>query len=80
MQIESVAAAKNCNIPIIGMGGIFEPEDAIEFLIAGATGVAVGTANFIDPTTIVRVIDGIERYLTEKGHSSVYDIVGTVKA
>lgn len=73
-------ASKNCNIPIIGMGGIFEPEDAIEFLIAGATGVAVGTANFIDPTTITRVINGIEHYLTEKGHSSVYDIVGTVKA
>lgn len=73
-------ASKNCTIPIIGMGGIFEPEDAIEFLIAGATSVAVGTANFIDPTTIVRVIDGIERYLEEKGHSSVYDIVGTVKA
>ncbi|WP_372795469.1 dihydroorotate dehydrogenase [Pontiella sp.] len=72
-------AAQNCSIPIIGMGGIFEPEDAIEFLIAGATAVAVGTANFIDPTTIVRVIDGIERYLEEKGHSSVYDIVGTVK-
>ncbi|MDF7824914.1 dihydroorotate dehydrogenase [Pontiellaceae bacterium B12227] len=72
-------AAQACNIPIIGMGGIFEPEDAIEFLIAGATAVAVGTANFIDPTTIDRVIDGIEQYLINKGHSSVADIVGTVK-
>ncbi|MDF7801473.1 dihydroorotate dehydrogenase [Pontiellaceae bacterium B1224] len=72
-------AAQACNIPIIGMGGIFEPEDAIEFLIAGATAVAVGTANFIDPTTIDRVIDGIENYLVEKGHRSVYDIVGSVK-
>lgn len=72
-------AAQNCTIPIIGMGGIFEPEDAIEFLIAGATAVAVGTANFIDPTTINRVINGIEQYLIEKGHSSVHDIVGTVK-
>jgi dihydroorotate dehydrogenase (NAD+) catalytic subunit len=72
-------AAQACNIPIIGMGGIFEPEDAIEFMIAGATAVAVGTANFIDPTTIVRVIDGIEAYLIRKGHSSVADIVGTVQ-
>ena len=73
-------AAKAVNIPIIGMGGIFEPEDAIEFMVAGATAVAVGTANFVDPTTIGRVIDGIERYLTEKGHSSVHGIIGSVKA
>jgi dihydroorotate dehydrogenase (NAD+) catalytic subunit len=72
-------AAQATTLPIIGMGGIFGPEDAIEFMIAGATAVAVGTANFIDPTTLVRVIDGIEAYLIEKGHSSVSDIVGTVK-
>lgn len=73
-------AFKSCNIPIIGMGGIFEPEDAIEFMIAGAMSVAVGTANFVDPTTISRVIDGIESYLNKKGHNSVTDLVGTVKA
>lgn len=73
-------AARAIDIPIIGMGGIFEPEDAIEFMIAGATAVAVGTANFVDPSTIDRVIDGIEHYLIKKGHSSVADIVGTVKA
>lgn len=73
-------AAQAIDIPIIGMGGIFEPADAIEFMIAGATSVAVGTANFVDPTTIGRVIDGIERYLAEKGHCSVHDIIGTVKA
>ncbi|MDH3982252.1 MAG: dihydroorotate dehydrogenase [Kiritimatiellaceae bacterium] len=72
-------AAQQINIPIIGMGGIFEPEDAVEFMIAGATAVAVGTANFIDPTTIDRVIDGIEKYLIEKGHTSVADIIGSVK-
>lgn len=71
-------AAQATSLPIIGMGGIFEPEDALEFMIAGATSVAVGTANFIDPTTIVRVIDGIEAYLIKKGHRSVSDIVGTV--
>jgi dihydroorotate dehydrogenase (NAD+) catalytic subunit len=73
-------AARACRIPIIGMGGIFEPEDAIEFMIAGATAVAVGTANFVDPTTIERVIAGIEDYLVRMGHASVKDIVGTVKA
>lgn len=73
-------AAKATRLPIIGMGGIFEPEDAIEFMIAGAAAVAVGTANFVDPSTIDRVIDGIEAYLVRKGHSSAGDIVGSVKA
>ncbi|VGO22749.1 dihydroorotate dehydrogenase [Pontiella sulfatireligans] len=73
-------AFKACSIPIIGMGGIFEPEDAIEFMIAGATSVAVGTANFVDPTTIDRVIDGIEAYLARKGLSAASELVGTVKA
>ena len=56
-------AASAVEIPIIGMGGIFTPADAIEFLCAGATAVAVGTANFIDPTTPLRVIDGIADYM-----------------
>jgi dihydroorotate dehydrogenase (NAD+) catalytic subunit len=73
-------AAKATTLPIIGMGGIYEPEDAIEFMIAGATAVAVGTANFTDPSTVIRVIDGIEAYLDEKGRASIADIVGTVKA
>ncbi len=73
-------AAKATTLPIIGMGGIFEPEDAIEYMIAGATSVAVGTANFVDPSTVDRVIDGIEAYLVRKGHQSVQDIVGTVQA
>ena len=73
-------AAKATTLPIIGMGGIFEPEDAIEFMVAGASAVAVGTANFTDPSTALRVIAGIESYLEQKGHSSVADIVGTVKA
>ncbi len=71
-------AAKATKLPIIGMGGIFEPEDAIEFMVAGATAVAVGTANFTDPSTAMRVIDGIEEYLVKKGHRAVADIVGTV--
>jgi dihydroorotate dehydrogenase (NAD+) catalytic subunit len=73
-------AAKATSLPIIGMGGIFEPEDAIEFMIAGASAVAVGTANFVDPSTALRVIDGIEAYLERKGHAAAADIVGTVNA
>ncbi len=73
-------AARATRLPIIGMGGIFEAEDAIEYMIAGAASVAVGTANFVDPSTAVRVIDGIEAYLVRKGHPSVQDIVGTVQA
>ena len=73
-------AAQSTKLPIIGMGGIFEPEDAIEYMVAGATAVAVGTANFVDPATVDRVIDGIEAYVVRKGYSSVKDIVGTVQA
>lgn len=67
-------ASKAVSIPIIGMGGILEPADAIEFLAAGATAVAVGTANFIDPTTPLRVIDGIADYLRRHGMERVSDI------
>lgn len=73
-------AAQAVRIPIIGMGGIMDPKDAIEFLIAGASAVAVGTANFIDPTTPLRVIDGISDYLRRHGHARVGEIVGSVVA
>ncbi len=72
-------AAQVVDIPIIGMGGVSTPEDALEFIIAGASAVAVGTANFTDPSTAVRVIDGIERWLSAKNIASVDDLVGTVK-
>lgn len=71
-------AAKVVNIPIIGMGGISSAADAIEFIIAGASAVAVGTANFTDPSTSLRVIDGIEAYLVQHNIKSVKDLVGTV--
>lgn len=72
-------AAQAVKIPIIGMGGISCPEDAIEFIIAGASAVAVGTANFTDPSTSIRVIEGIEAYLIQYGFTSVKELVGTVK-
>ena len=68
---QTAAAVK---IPIIGMGGIVTPEDAIELLCAGATAVAVGTANFVDPGTPLRVIDGIRAYMARHGFSSVAQI------
>ncbi len=73
-------AAQVVDIPIIGMGGIMEPEDALEMIIAGASAVAVGTANFTDPSTALRVIDGIERWLAAKNIMAVDDLVGTTKA
>ncbi len=72
-------AAKAVKIPIIGMGGIREAAEAIEFLIAGARAVAVGTANFTDPATALRVADGIQAYLVRKKLASVSELVGTVK-
>lgn len=67
-------AAAVATVPILAMGGIFEPEDAIEFLLAGATAVAVGTANFIDPATPLRVADGISDYLRRHGLESVAEL------
>ena len=66
-------AAAVATVPILAMGGIFEPEDAIEFLLAGAKAVAIGTATFIDPSTPIRVIDGIEAYMVRHGYTSMAD-------
>ena len=71
--------AQAVNIPIIGMGGISSAEDAIEFLLAGASAVSVGTANFHDPATTLKVIDGIEAYMKKNGFEHVSDMVGIVK-
>lgn len=62
------------DIPVIGMGGISSAEDAIEFIMAGATGIAVGTANFIDPQATAKVIDGIEAYMKRKNVEDLADI------
>ncbi len=72
-------AAQAVNIPIIGMGGIYSTEDALEFIIAGASAVAVGTANFTDPSTAVRILEGIESRLAAKGVAAVDDLTGAVR-
>ena len=71
--------ARTVRVPVIGIGGIRRAEDAIEFFIAGATAVQIGTANFIDPRTALDVIAGIKRYLTEHGIKDVADLVGTLE-
>lgn len=70
--------AKAVKIPVIGIGGIMTPKDALEFLIAGAVAVQVGTANFIDPCTTIKIIDGIESYLVEKKIKKIADITGSL--
>ena len=72
-------ASRAVKIPVIGMGGIMTGEDAIEFFLAGASAVAVGTAIFADPMAPLRVIDGIDAWLDRKGIASVKEIVGAVK-
>ncbi len=72
-------AAQTVSIPIVGMGGIMNATDAIEFLLAGASAVAVGTANFVNPRVGIEVAEGISRYLSENNFVSVQDIVGAVQ-
>jgi dihydroorotate dehydrogenase (NAD+) catalytic subunit len=66
------------NVPIVGMGGIATGLDAIEFLLAGASAVAVGTATFINPTAVLDVLDGIEQYFTDEGIESLSELIGAV--
>lgn len=69
---------KAVNIPVIGLGGIMTAEDAIEFFMAGATAVEIGTANFIDPTVTLKIKNGVASWLEHHGCKSVLDIVGVV--
>lgn len=66
-------------LPVIGMGGIMNYEDAIEFMMAGATVVSVGTANFHNPYTTIEIIDGIKQFMKEKGIEDINEIIGCVK-
>lgn len=71
--------ARAVNIPVVGLGGIMNAADAIEFLMAGATAIEIGTANFIDPTTTIRVIDGMNEWLDSHGVKDVHEIIGCLK-
>lgn len=71
--------ANSVNLPIIGMGGISTPADALEFMLAGATAVSVGTANFVDPWAAPKIVTGIEDYLNRHNYQKVTEIIGLVK-
>jgi dihydroorotate dehydrogenase (NAD+) catalytic subunit len=71
-------AARAVTIPVIGLGGIMNPEDALEFIMAGAAAVQVGTASFIEPDTALRIVKGIEEFLVEKDFDSVSRITGII--
>ncbi len=71
--------AKTVDIPVIGIGGIANTADAIEFILAGASAIQIGTANFIDPQITVKIIHGIENYLSCHKIRSVTELIGAVK-
>jgi dihydroorotate dehydrogenase (NAD+) catalytic subunit len=70
--------AKAVKIPVIGVGGIMTAADAIEFFLAGASAIQVGTASFIDPLNSIRVLEGIVKYLNDKGFSDIKEIIGLI--
>lgn len=71
--------AQTVNIPIIGIGGIMNATDAIEFILAGASAVQVGTANFIDPKVTIKIIEGINEYLNRHNFQSIKEIIGKLQ-
>lgn len=71
--------ANAVDVPIIGMGGIATPEDALEFMMAGATAVSVGTSNFINPSVTMEIVDGIRKYMKRHHIEDIQEIIGCVK-
>lgn len=71
--------AQSVNIPILGLGGIMTGEDAIEFMMAGAKAVSIGTGNFYDPETSINVISGIEDFMRKNNIDDINSIIGTVQ-
>ena len=71
--------AQAVNIPIIGMGGIMTAEDAIEMILAGATAISVGTANFVNPGVTMEIVDGIEKYMQKYHVDDIHELIGAVE-
>ena len=71
--------ANAVKVPIIGMGGIANAEDAIEFILAGATGISVGAMNFVNPYTTIEVVEGIEAYMKQYGIEDIHSLIGCVE-
>ena len=76
-QVYQVANA--VSLPVIGMGGIATAEDALEFMMAGATAVSVGTANFYNPYATVEIVEGMEAFMEKQGVADIKDLIGCVK-
>jgi dihydroorotate dehydrogenase (NAD+) catalytic subunit len=72
--------ASNVSIPVIGIGGISTAEDALEFLLAGATAIQVGTANFYEPTASEQIIQGMQTYLRDQNELCIRDIIGSLQS
>ena len=70
--------AKAVKIPVVGLGGISTAKDALEFLMAGATAIEIGTANFLDPAVTIKVRDGINQWLDAHGCQDIHEIIGCV--
>jgi dihydroorotate dehydrogenase (NAD+) catalytic subunit len=70
---------KAVKIPVIGLGGIMNSNDALEFIIAGAKGVQIGTANFVNPLATIQIIEGIERFMVEEGIDDINNLIGSIK-
>lgn len=70
--------AQAVNIPVVGLGGIMNAKDAIEFILAGATAIQIGTANFIDPQVSVKVVEGIKEYMIRHQVSDINDLIGAI--
>ena len=71
-------AAHAVKIPVVGMGGIASAEDAIEMILAGATAISVGTANFYNPTVTMEIVSGIREYMEQYGVKDIQELVGAV--
>ena len=72
-------AYNSTKIPVVGIGGIMDYKDAVEFMLCGATAIQVGTANFVDPATSAGIIDGIKSYMAKNRINQIKDLVGALK-
>ncbi len=72
--------SRACSIPVLGMGGIWNATDALEFMVCGATAIQIGTANFVNPNTAADVVEGMTAWCDERGIASIAEIVGTLEA
>ena len=70
---------QSVKIPVIGVGGIVNAMDALEFLIAGATAVQVGTANFVDPAAMIDIVEGLEAFCIEEGIDDIRQVIGSLR-